>query len=97
MFCGHCGTAIKPGYKTCSACGAMYLQQSGCIGRLFGLVGVLLLVAGGIIVFPVLNGPKDQTLALVDMSLIAGGGVILLIVKRTAPINGFEGCNAPCL
>lgn len=90
MVCGHCGTDIKPGFKTCAACGAMYLKQSGCIGRLFELLGVLLLVAGVILMFPVLKGPKDQELALVDMSLIAGGAVILLVVKKTAPYKWFR-------
>ncbi len=90
MVCGHCGTDIKPGFKTCTACGAMYLQQLGCLGRLFALVGVLLLASGGIIFFVVVNGPKDQTLALVDMSLIAGGAVILLIVRKTTPYKWFR-------
>jgi membrane-bound ClpP family serine protease len=90
MVCGHCGTDIKPGFKTCAACGAMYLQQLGCLGRLFTLLGVLLLVLGGMLVFFVANGPKNQALGLVDMSLILGGAVMLLIAKKTASYKWFR-------
>ena len=90
MVCGHCGTDIKPGFKTCAACGAMYLQQLGCLGRLFTVVGFLFLVSGGMMMFLVANGPKDKTLGLLAMSLFAGGAVMLLIAHKTAPYKWFR-------
>jgi hypothetical protein len=69
----------------------MYMKESGCLGRLFGLVGALLILAGVIIAFPVVKGaPNTQGLAAVDVSLLVAGFVILVLVKKTAPYKWFR-------
>lgn len=89
MVCGHCGTSIKPGYKTCSACGAMYAKQSGCLGRLFGLLAVLLIISG-VVMFPFVKDDPGGGLLLVDGSFLVGGVVIVIVVQKTAPYKWFR-------
>ncbi len=68
----------------------MYLKQSGCIGQLFALVGVLAIAASGIILIVYLIGPKDQVLAVLGMVLFAAGCVIVLLVRKTARRQWFR-------
>jgi hypothetical protein len=83
MVCGHCGTNINPGFKTCPNCNAVYRKRAGCIGNFFGLLGLLVLVSGALSLLAGLVVGKTQVLPLGLLLLAVGGGMTWVVIKLT--------------
>jgi hypothetical protein len=68
MRCGHCGKAIKEGFRTCSTCGATLERVPGLF------INFLFYVAGGFVVSAVLfwgADERDKAIGLFLMGLTA--------------------------
>jgi uncharacterized protein (DUF983 family) len=44
--CGHCGTAINPGFRTCPACGATYRKRTGALIQILQYAGAGAVLVG---------------------------------------------------
>jgi hypothetical protein len=75
--CGYDGTKINPGYNECPSCHAVYRKQAGCIGNLFGFLGMGIV---GFVALPIMMFMHGGWL-LGLLVAEAGAGVVLVAYK----------------
>jgi uncharacterized protein (DUF983 family) len=80
MQCGFDGTEIKPGYNQCPSCGAVYRKSAGCIGNLFGLLGMVIV---GFVALPIMMFMHNGW--LLGLLVAAAGGGVVWVAHKLAP------------
>jgi hypothetical protein len=79
MLCGHCGTAINPGFTTCPACGAVYRRRIGWLTDLSGFMGTVLFAAG---LLPIVFDHNTEASVWLGIGCSALGALLFMLARR---------------
>jgi asparagine N-glycosylation enzyme membrane subunit Stt3 len=75
MNCGHCGSAVNPGYTVCTGCGAKYRGSQGKV--IFGAILVFLFAVPTLTSLFSIGRPHGIVLLVAAALPVVLGGLLL--------------------